>query len=100
MAVRSVIARGASRNTWTRDGGWLYYTVHFKHYYSTLVLAFVIVGGLATLMCLFMVLRSLLGIEKRNNAKFMEESRRRLQNPEYVKKLQEYGYRIPEEFLK
>lgn len=51
-------------------------------------------------MCLFMVLRSLLGIEKRNNAKFMEESRRRLQNPEYVKKLQEYGYRIPEEFLK
>lgn len=81
------------------SGGWLYYTMNFRHYYSTLVLSCFIVGCIGSLLCVFMVIRNLTGFEKRSNEKFRKESLQRMQNLEYVKKLQEYGYRIPEEFL-
>lgn len=81
------------------SGGWLYYTTHVKSYYSTLTVAILVACGFATLFGFFMILRNVMGVEKRNNERALAESKRRLQNPDYVKKLQEYGYRIPEEFL-
>ena len=81
------------------SGGWLYYTTHFKNYYSTLVVTVVIVGAIGAVACLGLSIWIALGFAAKSNAKYLEESKRRLRNADYVRKLQEYGYVIPSEYL-
>ena len=81
-------------------GGYLYYSVHYKGYYAIANVGIFLLGVFATGMSIVLVLRNVLGYEAKNNAKYLEESKKRLANPEYVKKLQEYGYHIPEEYQK
>ena len=80
-------------------GGWLYYSINFMHSYNTIFVALAAICGIATVLFLVMLIRNKMGVEDKINAASLAESRRRLQNPEYVRKLQEYGYQIPEEFL-
>lgn len=77
--------------------GWMVLQINMKGYYTTRNLACVILGSLGTVLCIFLAIRIKFGFEDKNNAKFMEESKQRLKNPEYVQKLREYGYQIPED---
>lgn len=81
------------------SGGWLYFTIHYKGYYHTLAVALVIVGIIGTIGSLVLALWVKLGFAKKSNDRYLEESKRRLRNPAYVAKLQEYGYIIPAEYL-
>ena len=81
------------------SGGWLYYTTHYKNYYSTLVVAVVIIGAIGAVACLGLSIWIGLGFAAKSNAKYLEESKRRLRNVEYIRKLQAYGYVIPSEYL-
>ncbi|MDD6492259.1 MAG: hypothetical protein PUG54_08580 [Firmicutes bacterium] len=78
-------------------GAWLFWEIRHGRAYPSKLLGCVLVGTLATLLCGFLYLRIKLGFEARNNAKFLEESKQRLQNPNYVRKLIAYGYDISEE---
>lgn len=79
-------------------GGWLYFTIHYKGYYHTLAVALVIVGAIGTIGSLVLALWVKLGFAKKSNDRYLEESKRRLRNPAYAAKLQEYGYVIPAEY--
>jgi len=81
------------------SGGWLYYTTHYKGYYSTLTISVFVVCAIATVGSLLLSLWIALGFAAKSNAKYLAESERRLQNPAYVKRLQEYGYVIPAKYL-
>ena len=81
------------------SGGWLYYTMHFKGYYYTMVVAIVIVCAIASVASLGLMAWIALGFAAKSNAKYLAESERRMRNPEYVKKLQACGYVIPAKYL-
>ena len=57
-------------------------------------------GPAAAVICGILCLRIKLGFEDKNNAVFMEESKKRLESELYIKKLEEYGYTIPDEYKK
>lgn len=57
----------------------------------------VAIDGLAA-GCTIMFLRIITGCEDKQNAKYMAESRKRLQNKEYIDKLISFGYMVPDEF--
>lgn len=81
------------------SGGWLYFTTHERGYYSTLTLAIFIVSVVATVGSILLSLWIALGFSAKNNARYLAESERRMNHPEYVRKLQAYGYVIPEKYL-
>ena len=79
-------------------GAWILYTTRFKGYYSMLPILFAIGFAAGALFYLCYAVWVVLGFAAKSNAKYMEESRKRMQNPEYIKKLEECGYRVPDEF--
>ncbi|MBQ6555506.1 MAG: hypothetical protein IJR45_02125 [Firmicutes bacterium] len=64
------------------------------------MIACIIGGALGTVFCAYRLIKIKSGAVEKENAAFMEESINRLKNADYVKKLEEYGYKIPEEFKK
>ena len=79
--------------------GWYYYTTHYRGYYNTMNIAIIIVAAIGTIGCLGLAIYIGLGFGKKADAKYMEESKRRLRDADYVRKLQSYGYVIPAEYL-
>ncbi len=61
----------------------------------TKALAICISGCLLTITCAIMALRIKFGFQNKDNQKFLEESRARLRDPQYVKKLESFGYKVP-----
>ena len=68
--------------------------------YPTKLLGCIIIGIIGTIGCVLILLIQITGIEDKNNAKFMEESKKRLQDKNYVEKLISYGYDIPDIYRK
>ena len=62
------------------------------------IIACVIGGILGTVFCAYRLIKIKSGAAEKENAMFMQESKDRLKNADYVKKLEEYGYNIPPEF--
>ncbi len=59
------------------------------------------IGGiLGSVFCAYRLFVIKSGIQDKDNAVFMTESKQRLKNSEYVEKLEKYGYKIPDEFKK
>lgn len=81
------------------SGGWTWYTLHFHGSYYYSMVAVIIVSIIGAIGCLVLAVGIALGFTKKDNEKYVRESEQRMQNPEYVKKLQECGYRIPEKYL-
>ena len=81
------------------SGGWTWYTVHYHHEYYTSMVAVIIVSSIGAVGCLVLALAVALGFMKKDNEKYMRESEMRMRDPEYVKKLRECGYQIPEKYF-
>ncbi len=54
----------------------------------------------AAILCLVQFIRIKCGFEDKSNAKHLEESKERLKDKSYAKKLASYGYSVPDEYLK
>lgn len=50
--------------------------------------------------CFVVFLRIVTGYEDKKNARYLDESKRRLQDKNYVDKLISFGYTVPDEFMK
>ena len=74
--------------------GALTYFQYARGYYSIKVVATGSLCLLGAIVCGFLALRIKLGFQNRDNDKYMEESKARLRDPQYVKKLEGYGYRV------
>lgn len=53
----------------------------------------------AAVLCVVQFIRIKCGFEDKSNAKFLEESKARLQDKSYAKKLASYGYKVPGDYL-
>lgn len=74
------------------------YSIMTTGRYSIKGAACIFAGILGTVGCAVMYIRIKSGLEEKNNEKYMLESRSRMTNPEYVRKLANYGYELPEEY--
>lgn len=81
-------------------GLWLKHLADTQGYYPTKLLGCVILGIIGTVGSILVLLRNVTGYEQKENEKYLAESKARLSDPEYVKKLEEYGYNVPDEFKK
>lgn len=79
---------------------WLVSMVKTKGSYPNKLLGCIGVGIIGTIGCFVVFLRIVTGYEDKQNAKYMDESIRRLQDRNYVEKLVSYGYIVPDEFVK
>ena len=80
--------------------GILIYFQYAKGYYSTKIIVVGALSALASIACGINALRIKLGFAAKDNDKYMAESQARLRDPQYVKKLEGYGYRIDESLKK
>lgn len=80
--------------------GVLTYFQYAKGYYSVKVVAAGALSALGAIACLILAMRIKFGFQNKANDKYMEESKARLRDPQYVKKLEDYGYRIDESLKK
>ncbi len=80
--------------------GVLTYFQYAKGYYSVKVVAAGALSALGAIACLVLAMRIKFGFQNKANDKYMEESKARLRDPQYVKKLEGYGYRIDESLKK
>ena len=69
------------------------------NYISFKAIALVGVAGFGFAVTLILAIRNFLGFDQKLNEKALKESEKRLADQEYVKKLVEYGYKIPEKYL-
>ena len=74
--------------------GLLIYFQHIQGFYSIKIIAAGVLCLLGGIACGINALRIKFGFQSKENQRYMEESKARLRDPEYVKKLQEYGYKI------
>ena len=51
-------------------------------------------SALGAVACLIMSIRIKLGFQNKDNEKYMEESKARLSDSQYIEKLRKYGYKI------
>lgn len=65
---------------------------------GTKLVLFASMGGLGTVGCLILFVRIKLGYAQKENNRYMQESLERLKDASYVKKLESFGYKIPEKF--
>lgn len=77
-------------------GLWLLSLINTQGSYPTRLLGCIMIGLFGSAGCFVMFIRCVTGYEDKKNAMYLEESKRRMQNPEYVEKLRAYGYDIPE----
>ena len=78
----------------------LTYFQYTRGYYSIKVVATGSLCLLGAIACGILALRIKLGFQNKANDKYMEESRARLRDPQYVKKLEAYGYHVDESLKK
>ena len=71
------------------------YFQYAKGYYSMKIIAVGAGSVLAGIACGINALRIRLGFQSKDNDKYMEESKARLSDLQYVKKLEGYGYKVP-----
>ena len=64
--------------------------------YPVRALGCIALGIIGTIGCAVVLLRQITGYEEKNNARFMEESQKRMQDKDYVEKLVAYGYSVPD----
>lgn len=76
----------------------LVFMINFMGGYPTKLVGCLVLCAFAGLVCLVLFICTKLGLGEKDNAKHLEESEKRLQNKEYVKKLEEYGYDIPDKY--
>lgn len=69
-------------------------------FFPVKIIGCIIVGIAGTIMSLILFFKIVTGYEDEQNAKYMEEPKKRLQNKEYVEKLIAYGYQIYDKNLK
>lgn len=79
--------------------GILLYQINVRGYYSNRLLGCVLMGFLGFIACGVLFLRNRLGIETKNNQKYLRESESRLANKEYVQELIEFGYEVPDKYM-
>ena len=77
----------------------IYFMEVYTNSYSYAMDAVDIMCVLGCIVCIFLFIRQKLGFEDRANKKYMEESKMRLRNPEYVEKLRSYGVIVPEDLI-
>ena len=70
------------------------YFQYARGYYSMKVVAAGALSALGAVACLIMSIRIKLGFQNKDNEKYMEESKARLSDSQYVEKLRKYGYKI------
>lgn len=78
--------------------GWLIAMINAQKSYPVKLLGCVIVGIIGTVGCAVVLLRQITGYEDKCNARFMEESQKRMQDRDYVEKLVAYGYSVPDTY--
>jgi len=74
--------------------GVVIYFQYARGYYSMKVVAAGALSALGAVACLIMSIRIKLGFQNKDNEKYMEESKARLNDSQYVEKLRKYGYKI------
>ena len=74
--------------------GVVIYFQYARGYYSMKVVAAGALSTLGAVACLIMSIRIKLGFQNKDNEKYMEESKARLSDSQYVEKLRKYGYKI------
>ena len=74
--------------------GVVIYFQYARGYYSMKVVAAGALSALGAVACLIMSIRIKLGFQNKDNEKYMEESKARLSDSQYVEKLRKYGYKI------
>jgi len=74
--------------------GVVIYFQYARGYYSMKVVAAGALSALGAVTCLIMSIRIKLGFQNKDNEKYMEESKARLSDSQYVEKLRKYGYKI------
>ena len=77
---------------------WLRNLISTQGHYPTKLAGCIVVGIVGTIGCFIVFLRIITGYEDKQNAKYMAESKRRLQDKEYIDKLISFGYTVPDEF--
>lgn len=75
-------------------GVWKYYEEMYLYTSSILSDSIIAVAIMVTLYCIVKIFRIKTGIEERANQKFMEESKARMQDETYLKKLRDHGLRV------
>ena len=74
-------------------GALTYFQYNGGHYSMKVVIAGV-ASALGAIACVVMSIRIKLGFQNKDNDKYMAESKARLSDPQYAKKLRKYGYKI------
>ena len=77
---------------------WLRNMIATQGHYPTRLVGCIVVGIVGTAGCAVVFLRIVTGYEDKQNAKYMAESRRRLQDKNYIDKLVSFGYTVPDKF--
>lgn len=72
--------------------------IKFTGTYRVKVLYCIGGGILGTIVCILLYIRVKFGFEEKEREKYMEESRKRLENKSYAEKLRAYGYNVPEQY--
>lgn len=75
---------------------WLMAMINAQRSYPIRLLGCIVLGIIGTIGCAVVLLRQITGYEEKNNARFMEESQKRMQDKDYVEKLVAYGYSVPD----
>lgn len=79
---------------------WLGSMVRTQGHYPIKIVACIGVGIMGTIVCATVFVRIITGYEDKENTRYMDESKRRLQDRNYVDKLISFGYTVPDEFVK
>ncbi|MCM1468495.1 MAG: hypothetical protein NC086_10120 [Alistipes sp.] len=79
---------------------WLRKMIVTQGYYPTKLVGCIVLGIAGTIGCAVMFVRIVTGYEDRQNARYMAESKKRLQDSGYVEKLRSFGYMVPDEYIK
>lgn len=77
---------------------WLVFQIKYMGWYPNALLGCVFACAIGTIGCAVCFIRNKLGIDERQNARYLEESEQRLANKTYVQELIEYGVDVPERY--
>ncbi|MCM1088727.1 MAG: hypothetical protein NC318_00490 [Blautia sp.] len=77
---------------------WMYYQVNYKGWYPNALLGCIFACAIGVIGCIACLIRSRFGIDEKQNARYLEESRNRLADKAYVQELIACGVDVPEEY--
>ncbi|MCM1180435.1 MAG: hypothetical protein NC347_09280 [Clostridium sp.] len=79
---------------------WLWQMISTQGHYPIKLVGCIVIGIIGTVGCAVVFLRIVTGYEDKQNARYMDESRRRLEDRDYIEKLISFGYTVPDRFMK